>query len=82
MDPSYAAVAGQVGGQDIFGAYDVDPHWPKPISALPGLNVVAAVLSAASQLISPCLFVLLDAHHVAHQWLQVRAVGRDVRHAL
>ena len=35
-DPSFAAIPGQVGGQDIFGAYDVDPNWPKPLSALPG----------------------------------------------
>src|SRR5438309_12049247 len=35
-DPSFAAIPGQVGGQDIFGAYDVDPNWPKPLSSLPG----------------------------------------------
>ncbi len=33
---SYAAVQGQSGGQDIFGAYDVDADWPKDISTLPG----------------------------------------------
>jgi len=35
-DSSYVAVPGQIGGQDIFGAYDVDPNWPKPLSELPG----------------------------------------------
>src|SRR4051812_16693873 len=24
------------GGQDVFGAYDVVPNWPKPLSSLPG----------------------------------------------
>jgi len=33
---SYAAVSGQKGGQDMFGAYDVDANWPKDISTLPG----------------------------------------------
>ena len=31
---SGAAVSGEKGGQDIFGAYDVAP-WPKPLTALP-----------------------------------------------
>ena len=35
-DPSFAAIPGQVGGQDICGAYDVDPNWPKPLTSLPG----------------------------------------------
>src|SRR5579871_6199399 len=35
-EASYVAVPGQTGGQDITGAYEVDPNWPKPISALPG----------------------------------------------
>src|SRR5579862_1290340 len=30
------AIPGQVGGQDIFGAYDVVKGWPKDISTLPG----------------------------------------------
>ena len=33
---SFAAVPGAPGGQDMFGAYDVVPNWPKPLSALPG----------------------------------------------
>ncbi len=33
---SFAAVAGEKGGQDVFGAYDVVPNWPKPLSQLPG----------------------------------------------
>lgn len=33
---SVAAVAGEIGGQDIFGAYDVVKGWPKDISTLPG----------------------------------------------
>ena len=33
---SVAAVPGEIGGQDLFGAYEVVPDWPKPISALPG----------------------------------------------
>jgi hypothetical protein len=32
----FAAVPGEKGGQDIFGAYEVVPNWPKPISSLPG----------------------------------------------
>jgi hypothetical protein len=31
----FAAIPG-VGGQDMFGAYDIVPNWPKPISLLPG----------------------------------------------
>src|ERR1041385_1793749 len=36
QQPSFAAVPGQKGGQDIFGGYEVVPNWPKPISSLPG----------------------------------------------
>jgi peptidylamidoglycolate lyase len=32
----FAAVAGEKGGQDVFGGYDVVPNWPKPLSQLPG----------------------------------------------
>ena len=32
----FAAVPGEKGGQDMFGAYDIVPNWPKPISSLPG----------------------------------------------
>src|SRR3989454_5589200 len=32
----FAAVPGQTGGQDIFGAYDIVPNWPKPITSVPG----------------------------------------------
>ena len=32
----FAAVPGQVGGQDLFGPYDVAEGWPKDISTLPG----------------------------------------------
>ena len=35
-EASLAAIPGQKGGQDIFGAYDVAPNWPQPLSALPG----------------------------------------------
>ena len=35
-DPSFAAVAGQKGGQDVFGAYDLAKDWPKPLSGVPG----------------------------------------------
>jgi peptidylamidoglycolate lyase len=31
-----AAVPSERGGQDIFGAYDVDPEWPKDLATLPG----------------------------------------------
>jgi hypothetical protein len=31
-----AAVPGEIGTQDLFGAYDVVPGWPKDISTLPG----------------------------------------------
>jgi hypothetical protein len=34
----FAAVPGEKGGQDPFGAYDVVANWPKPISQLPGLE--------------------------------------------
>ena len=34
-DFSAAAVPGQKGGQDIFGAYDVVANWPKPLTELP-----------------------------------------------
>jgi DNA-binding beta-propeller fold protein YncE len=34
--PSFAAVPGSVGGQDIFGAYDIVPDWPKPLATIPG----------------------------------------------
>ena len=33
---SIAAVAGEVGGQDVFGPYEVVKGWPKLISSLPG----------------------------------------------
>ena len=32
----FAAVPGEKGGQDIFGAYEIVANWPKPISSLPG----------------------------------------------
>jgi len=32
----FAAVPGEKGGQDMFGAYDIVPNWPKPIASLPG----------------------------------------------
>jgi DNA-binding beta-propeller fold protein YncE len=35
-DVRFAAVPGEKGGQDIFGAYDIVANWPKPISSLPG----------------------------------------------
>jgi hypothetical protein len=34
--PGFAAVPGEIGVQDLFGAYDVVPDWPKDISSLPG----------------------------------------------
>ena len=36
QQPRFAAVPGEKGGQDMFGAYEVVPNWPKPISSLPG----------------------------------------------
>tara|TARA_B100001250_G_scaffold210710_1_gene180829 strand:+ start:12080 stop:13345 length:1266 start_codon:yes stop_codon:yes gene_type:complete len=33
---SYAAIPGEIGGQDAFGPYDVVIDWPKDISGLPG----------------------------------------------
>src|SRR6478672_11390708 len=36
QDVRLAAVPGENGGQDIFGAYEIVPNWPKPISSLPG----------------------------------------------
>ena len=31
----FAAIPGEIGGQDVFGAYEVVPDWPKPMSQLP-----------------------------------------------
>jgi len=36
QDVRVAAVPGEKGGQDLFGAYDIVPNWPKPITGLPG----------------------------------------------
>jgi hypothetical protein len=36
QQPSFAAVPGQKGGQDIFGAYDIVQNWPKPYHQQPG----------------------------------------------
>lgn len=33
---SIAAVSGEKGGQDLYGAYEPVTDWPKPLSALPG----------------------------------------------
>ena len=35
-EPRFAAVPGEKGGQDMFGAYDIVPNWPKPLTGLPG----------------------------------------------
>ena len=35
-NPAFAAVAGEKGGLDITGPYDVVPNWPKSMSTLPG----------------------------------------------
>jgi hypothetical protein len=35
-ETSFAAIPGQKGVQDVFGAYDVDSNWPQPLSSLPG----------------------------------------------
>src|SRR5579872_6731171 len=35
-DASIAAVAGEKGGQDLDGPYEVVPNWPKPLENLPG----------------------------------------------
>jgi hypothetical protein len=32
----FAAIPGAPGGQDMFGAYEIVPNWPKPLTALPG----------------------------------------------
>jgi sugar lactone lactonase YvrE len=36
QDVRFAAVPSEKGGQDLFGAYDIVPNWPKPITGLPG----------------------------------------------
>jgi DNA-binding beta-propeller fold protein YncE len=36
QEPRFAAVPGEKGGQDMFGAYDIVPNWPKPFSSVPG----------------------------------------------
>ena len=33
---TYASIPSQVGGQDIFGPYEVVKGWPKDISTVPG----------------------------------------------
>ena len=33
---SSAAVPNEMGGEDVFGGYEVQQNWPKPISGLPG----------------------------------------------
>ena len=33
---SFAAIPGEKGGSDLFGAYEVVPDWPKPLSQLEG----------------------------------------------
>ncbi len=35
-DPSFAAVPGTKGGEDVWGAYEVARNWPKPLNSLPG----------------------------------------------
>jgi len=35
-EPSFAAIPGQIGGQDQTGPYEAVPDWPKPLSQLPG----------------------------------------------
>ena len=32
----FAAVPGEIGGQDLFGPYDVVANWPKGVETLPG----------------------------------------------
>jgi sugar lactone lactonase YvrE len=36
QEPSFAAVPGEKGGQDIWGAYEPVPNWPKPLTGIPG----------------------------------------------
>ena len=36
QDVRVAAVPGEKGGQDLFGAYDIVPNWPKPLTSRPG----------------------------------------------
>jgi peptidylamidoglycolate lyase len=36
QQPRFAAVPSEKGGQDMFGAYDVVPNWPKPLATVPG----------------------------------------------
>ena len=36
QQPRFAAVPGEKGGQDIFGAYDIAADWPKPYHQQPG----------------------------------------------
>jgi len=36
QEPRFAAVPNEKGGQDIFGAYEIVPNWPKPLATLPG----------------------------------------------
>ena len=32
----FSVFPGEIGGQDLFGGYEVVPEWPKPMSQLPG----------------------------------------------
>jgi sugar lactone lactonase YvrE len=36
QEQRFAAVPAEKGGQDLFGAYEAVPNWPKPLSSLPG----------------------------------------------
>jgi hypothetical protein len=35
-NPAFQAIAGEKGGLDLTGPYEVVPNWPKPMSTLPG----------------------------------------------
>ena len=38
QQPRFAAVPGEKGGQDMFGAYEPVAGWPKPLSGVPGVG--------------------------------------------
>ena len=55
----FAAVPGEKGGQDLFGAYEVVEDWPKPLSQLPGHeNWMYSTVTGVSALSPDRVFVL------------------------
>jgi len=73
----FAALAGERVGQDVDGPYNVDPNWPKPISALPGnekWTYGAIVLATRPHRLKPVLLV-----RISHQFTRTAQGQRPER---